>query len=410
MATSIPKLRMIGLTVIFLALLFPILFAWWSENIDIWVIDPKGRSIPNANVTIVYQTTACNKHTSLTKTTDVSGRVHFDIMNMVEEGGVPECVEKSYPMTATYGGVSNTTIGVVKSETEYLVMLPLVRYTARVVGMQNNTLVPSYAIFAGNRYTSDSKGVVSVFVPATRSSNVDIGFGNVTKAVKVDSSSDREETVVLPVYILEIRLFDENEKRINGTINAGGVISVATDTEAAVFNNFPYSSINATVFSGGEQREVSIIVTSPQLDVYVDFSPPTIREVTATTTSKGNAQISAAVAEDGKHASGLASNPIVRYKLANTTAWAESKMFPTATKKFEATVLVSNTDFEYEILAFDNQGNEKKYVSSFSFEKKGDTKGDTGFKAPSIDVTHLVAIAIFVFVVFLVYRKIRESV
>jgi hypothetical protein len=59
---------------IFLLCIFlGIAFSWWVENITIYVGDYVGRPIKNATVSVVYQSTSCDKHNTITKQTNESG-------------------------------------------------------------------------------------------------------------------------------------------------------------------------------------------------------------------------------------------------------------------------------------------------------------------------------------------------
>lgn len=389
-------------------------FAWWSESIDVWVVDTGGRSIAGAEVAIVYQSSACTKHDTLSKKTNANGTAHFEFMNTVLEEGVVGggCVERSYTITTNYAGIANSTVGTVGARKQYTVLLPLVRYTANVVGFNNITLPSAFAVISGNKYFSDPAGVIRLYVPIGRATDVEIGFGNISRKMRVDIGSDTSETVALPVYNLRIRLFDENERRIGGTITAWNLSATATETMDAEFVRFPYSSAVLTVKADSKERNVSINATAERIDVYVDFSPPALRDMTASVTGKENVKITASVSDDGKHASGLAASPAVRYRFENATAWNELRMYPTAVTSFEATVPAAGKDFSYEIFAADNQGNENRYAANFSFGKKPEEekKEMPVWEAPELDITHIIAIVIFVFVVFIIYGKIKESI
>lgn len=400
-----------GLVLGLLLIISQVSFAWWSESIDVWAIDSGGRSVEGAEVTIVYQSSACDKHDAISKKTGPDGIAHFEFMNTVLETGVVGggCVERSYTITTSYAGIANSTVGIVGSKKQYVIVLPLVRYTVSAVGFNNITLPGAFAVISGNRYLSDAGGILRLYVPIGRATDVEIGFGNISRKMRVNIGSDTFETVALPVYNLRIRLFDEDERRISGTIIVGSLSAAATETEDAVFERFPYSSAILLVKSDGKEKTVSVNITAERLDIYIDFSPPAIRDITASATEKKNVRVAATISDDGKHASGLATSPVVRYRFENATAWNELKMYQTAAKAFEATVPAAGNDFDYEIVAVDNQGNENKYSASFSFGKRPEEERREG-EVPSLDITHIVAIVIFVFVVFIIYGKIKESI
>jgi len=406
--------QVLSLTVIFLLFIVQSIFAWWTESIDVQVVDRFGRGIEGADVSIVYQSSACSKHDVISKKTNITGMAHFEFMNTVlEEGTVGGgCVERFYTITGNYAGLSNSTIGTVGSRSKYTVILQAVKYSVRVVDADNASLLHAFAIIGGNKYFSDSAGVINLYLPIGRSTNVEIGFGNISKVQKVTIGSDTYETIQLPVYDLSLRLFDESGKRINGTVKIGDLVATVTQSEAATFENFPYSSATLVVAVDGKERNISINISSGTLDLYIDLSPPIIRDITATSIAKGNVKITATIADEGGHASGLIGNPVLKYMFENGTLWNEVKMYPTSPTSFEGTIPAMEKSFSYMIIAEDKYGNENIYLANFTFGKKeeGPTGGEIKIEAPSIEITHIIAIVIFVFVVFLIYSKIKESI
>lgn len=394
---------------IILAVLFilPISSAWWSESIDVYVVDNLGRAVPNSTVTVIYQLSACDKHGQVTNMTDASGKAHLEFMNTVYEGEVVGggCVERSYTLSASYLGAMNSTTGTVGKSPSYNIFLPVVLYSLSIKGAEKITLPVTSVRIGDFVFHSDASGTVRFFVPTGRAIQIIAIYGNVSKALEIKVSDDTSFTLELPVYNLRIGLYDENGRRIAGMIRIGGLSANATDISDARFDLFPYQDAQLEIITGNISHVINLSITSPSQKVYVDLSAPSIREVSVTKVAAGDAKISATVTDSGEFASGLTTNPIVKYSIVGTWGFEDVKMFPSGANTFEALIPADGNDFSYTISAIDNQGNENSFSGNYSF---GGAKAAAtgGFQ---ITVPHIIGLVIFIVIVVLIYRKIREE-
>lgn len=401
--------------IIFILCLMLTSYAWWAEKIDVWVIDAKGRGIPNANVTIVYQSSACDKHASITQQTNSTGMAHFEFMNTVEETAVTkQCVEKSYVINTNYASVSNSTTAIVGERKQYVIVLPVVKYTLKVFGFNNITLPGVYGRFSGYEFRDSLNSILNFYVPIGKSIDVEVIYGNISKTMRVNVNEDTISSIELPVYNLRVKLFNEMGERISGSIKVDNVIKYAAETEETVFERFPYSSAKFEITLKNTTRVVEVGINSELVNIYVDFSPPSITDVSLVENEKKNVKISATVVDLGQYSSGIYSNPFVKYKFTDETnktteGWIEQKMYPLKFQVFETTIPAGGKDFMFEIHAIDKQQNENIYTGNYSFKK---TTGGGGIKIEvgEISISHIIGIIIFVFIIFLIYKKIRAEI
>lgn len=389
---------------LFLLFLIQISFSWWVENITIYVGDNKGRPIKNSSVSIIYQSTSCDKHNVIEKKTDENGYANFYFMNMVEEPS--ECVERSYIINIEYFGIKKKEIGIVGERKKYTYFIEAAQAKINVVGYNNITLPFSKVILSGIEYYTDARGIVSVPIPIGKEIPVDVWFGNISKSTKILIRGDEEVRIELPVYDLKIFLYDENGKRISGKVIVENRVAFVETEKEGIIEKFPYPSAKFKVIVENKSKEFEMKINSDLLEIYVDLSPPMIRDVKVVEVKEKNVKITSEIFDPGKHSSGI-KNIFVYYKFLNGSELS-GKMYLAGKNFYEATIPSRGNDFSYEIVAIDNQGNENKYVGNYSFGKKEEKK-EIKFEMEMQPVL-IVGILVFIIVIVFVYKKIREAV
>ena len=405
-------MRANALIAIVLIVLSSTAFAYWSEKIDVYAIGSDGRALKNATMDVVYQSTKCGDHVVISKQTDEFGMAHFEFVNTVDETFNPACVEHSYTITAALVGLSNSTIGYLSNtDKKYFIKLPLLQEVITVIDGEGRTVSGASAVFSGTSFQSDASGTIYLSLPMGAPSEVVVGYGGVSRSLKINPSDSSSMTVTLPIYDLQVRLFDEFGRRINGTVSFEGNTEISTSSSPALFPRFAEESAGFSIIASGKQKIINTTITSDTIDIYFDFTAPSIRDVQTTLSGRNSVKITAAVVDDGTYASGLTSNPTLGYSLgaANDSAYTEIKMYPVSANTYEATVPAGGNDVRFSIITSDKQSNTNRYEGTYSF---GSTIAVEEEEKPSLQISplHLVGVFVFILVVVFVYQKIKEQV
>ncbi|MEM2974242.1 MAG: hypothetical protein QW112_01275 [Candidatus Micrarchaeia archaeon] len=392
-------------------LLVSVALAMWSETVDIYTVDLSGRYIPGANVTIIYQAYQCGRHELINLVTNSSGGVRVTLNNNVAEEGVyPPCVEKYYTIRASYIGVTAEKRGNVGTLPSYHITLPVAEYKMYVKGADGNEIYPINVSVDGI-FISSSTSIVTVRLPVNRTFDIKIYYGSINGTARITLSGDKVENFTLPVYDLHIQLYNDTGDRIKGQIKVDGLSQWSLLTEDAVFEKFPFPSANFTVIVDNTERHIYSIIDKAHLALYVDMTPPAIKDVTQTAVG-GNVRISAVVSDEGVHASGLAKNPIIQYLFNDSLDWSIVKMYQKSARIFEGEIPANGQNIVYQIIAEDMQGNKEVYDGRYDFKATQKPTKPSGIdiwklvSQPSLP--HIIGVIIFIFIIIVVYVKIKE--
>ena len=401
---------------IFIILLFlsQSVCAYWSEEITVYIVDNKGRALKDAIVTVVYQSSACDKHGEINKKTDAAGKATLKFSNYVSEIAVVDgCVERYYTIIGSYAGAINSTMGYVdKTEKTYFIFLPIVKYDIYVQGYNNMPLPGSYISYDTYRFESNANGRIRLFVAQNKKIEATLVYGDMIKTLEINVAEDSETIVQLPVYDLHVRLFNENGDRISGFVKVGDLQLLTTETKDAVFEKFAYEYAIFYITVNKTTREISSKIDSDILNLYIDLTSPRISDVSVVQTAEKNLKITASAIDSGQYSLGLSGNPKIKYSLLGTTTEIWAKMYLIAPNKFESTILTEGKDIEYSIIAEDAQGNIAVSSGKFSFgeekEEKEEKNGIT-ITQTQISLPHIFGLIVFVFIIVIIYKKIREE-
>jgi len=397
-------------SVFILMLLASVAFAFWSEKIDVYVIGSGGRALKNATVDVVYQSVKCGDHVAISKQTDEFGIAHFEFMNIVDETPNSACVERSYTITVALIGLSNSTIGYLSNtDKKYFIKLPLLQEVLTIVDFDGRTVSNASAVFADTAFTSDASGTIYLSLPMGAQSEVVVGYGGVSRSLQINPSDSSSMTVTLPIYDLKIRLFDEFGGRVNGTVSFGGNTEISTPSSPALFLRFAEESAGFSIIVSGKQKIIDTAITSDTIDIYFDFTAPSIRDVQVALSGKNSVKVTAAIVDDGIYASGLSSNPTLGYSAGDNES-TELKMYPVSANAFEATIPADGKNVNFSIITSDKQSNTNRYEGTYSFGGSTAMVDEETKLSLQISPVHLVGVFVFILVVVFVYQKIKEQV
>ncbi len=383
-----------------------LVFSWWYENITVYVGDHVGRPIKNATVSIVYQSTSCDKHDTIVKQTNETGYLNFYFMNMVDEPS--PCVERAYIINVKYFDITKSKVAIVGEKKDYSFFLEAARLKVRVVGYNNSTLPFSYLVIFGEKYYTDAAGTANIILPIGKEIPIEVYFGDISKATKVLIRGDEEITISLPVYDLKIILYDENGNRISGKVIVENLMTYVEKDKEGMIEKFPYTSAKFSIVVGNKSKEIEQKINSDLLEIYVDLSPPEIRNVRISETKEKNVKISANIFDPGKYSSKI-KNVSVTYRFLNGSKITQ-KAYLSGKDTYEVTIPARGNDFEFEILAIDEQGNKNEYLGNYTSRKDV----EKGRKEITIDIGFnpviIIGIIVIVIIIVIVYKKIREAI
>lgn len=372
-------------------------FAAWVERINVIVLDREGRPLPGAHVTAIWQLDRCGEHTTLTYTTNASGVAAFYMSNTVPED-VP-CIERHYTLRANYFTAVGETVGFVGAAQNYTLRLDVIGVIARIFDGHGRPLVGAHVEAVGIANTTTSgQGIAWLRIPAGRDVQLRACYGTICEDRIVRGIRDTAVNMTLPIWDVKITLLDEWGKRVAAQIIYDNVSKRATNETDAILELFPRRTANITVVIG-EVVKIVELIAEPEVVIYVDLSPPTIRSVRIVEVDEA-VKIVAEVLEEGPFAAGLAAYPILRWRV--NESWTEQKMYPIA-KEYDTIVHIGK-DFEFQIIATDKQNNIAIYEGKYEFARAEEVPVSV---PPRIEIAHIVAIVIIVFIVIVVYRKLR---
>jgi hypothetical protein len=315
--------------------------------------------------------------------------------------------------------ITNETVGIVGTQSSYYVTLPVAEYRLNVKNIDNQPLYPITLLYSSQKIES-STGMFVLELPTNQEFALNISYFGISNLTRVNLKEDNSTDFILPVYALHIQLFNDAGERVKGQIKIANTSfnQWSLLTEDAVFENFPFTNATFIIIIDNIERQIEKKIDSGNIAFYIDMTSPAIRDVTQTAVS-GTVRVSATVSDEGTTASGLASNPILQYVFNDTIDWIVVKMYPKSAKIFEGEIPADSKNVVYQIIAKDKQGNEEIYDGRYEF--KPTTKPPGPGKIPTlqeilsaltsnISLPHVIGVVIFIFIIFLVYRKIKEVV
>jgi hypothetical protein len=326
---------------------------------------------------------------------------------MVDEPS--SCIERAYVINIKYFDITKSEVAIVGEKKEYTYFIEAAKLKIRVFGYGNSTLPFAYIVLYGEKYYTDASGTVNIILPIGKEIPLEVYFGNISKVEKVSIRGDEEINISLPVYDLKIVLYDENGNRVAGKVVAGNFMTYVEKDKEGLIEKFPYSSAKFLVTVGNKSKEIEQNIISDFLEIYVDLTPPEIRDVRITETKDKNVKIRANIFDLGKYSSGIA-NVTAIYKFLNGSKIVQ-KAYLSEKDIYEVTIPARGSDFDFEILAVDSQGNENKYIGNYTFKKEGKevSGGKEGFEL-SFNPLMVVGAVVLIIVIIFVYKKIREAV
>lgn len=382
-----------------------LIFAYWSESINVTVYSKDGVPMKNVTVIVIYQSNTCDRHSELRKQTNDSGVASFSFMNTVDES-FGKCVERIYTIRAEFGGYSNSTIGDVDNKNKnYQLWLPFIVHQVSVRNAVNSSLQNATVSAYNISYKTDSAGNAYILLPAATTSDFLVQYGTISSKFSVNPSLNKISYVSLPIYDLKVSLTDESGVSLSGIIRYGEEEKILNDSYV-VFKSFSDPNPTFYVTVNNVTKSISTKVTSESIILRYDRVPPIISNI-ETRITNNRLYITATIVDAGKYASGISTNPILSYT-SNSSQSSGQKMYSAGSNKYETSIpLQGNDEIHYTITAIDAQGNSANYsdvyYASFNPVKEVE-KATKGFSWITF-----IGILVFAIVIYVIYQKIKEQ-
>ncbi len=413
-------------------LLFSFMHAAWTESLEVHVVDAKNRPLKGAVIEIkyqknnfpIYRDSNLDGHSTLI--TDETGRVDFTFSNNVDNN-LYEI--RYYYLSANYSGeyqsekIVCSTLGERCHSKTYLktFFMDAYRVTVYVRDQKQRPISNAVVRYAGMEYETDSNGMAWVNVLNKKSYSISVEYEGKKRTVQGKiNGNDEIAYAIIPRYNIRLRVVDDNGNVMHAEAMLNNITKESDENGYITFEKILSDNVEVLVRYKGGFRKVELALSDDvDMDVVVDETPPTIVLVSKEADEDENAIIiSASIRDPGSKGSGLReSDPArLRYKIGNE-GWSSVSMYQTGKDAFQATIpLKYDVKINFEIEAFDAQGNAQSYVDSIivkstgkieSEKKDGEEEKPEEVKEKSgIDIVTLIAgIIIFLVILLIIYKK-----
>ncbi|MCX8199873.1 MAG: hypothetical protein N3G76_00195 [Candidatus Micrarchaeota archaeon] len=418
-----------------LVLLFaaPVLFASWTEKIEVHVVDKMDRPISGATVTLLYQKSSfpvTSDESSLDGRiilkTNESGKLIIQFANMVT---TPESEVRFYIIKANYSTLRQQSEKILCSsmgatchdKLPYLKTFTFDAYRTNIVVQdQNGKPIEGAKVYSsGNEYTTGKDGKIWVTVPNGATYTIVIEYGGKKRTItgKINDADDFK-TVVFNRYDLRFRVLNDKGEVVPADVLLDGK-TVRTDELGYVkFTDILSDNIEVFVRYDKGFRTYNFALTGNlDSELIIDEGEPAVSISSKTADEKSNAIFISVVASDpNPKSSGLRAAEPVILKYNAGDGWKSITMYQTGKGTYQATIpLVYDKQILLEISAYDSQGNMRTITDSIKITKEdGSSSGNGGTQQPGtgevkgggLDMATLAAgIVVVLIVLIILYKK-----
>ncbi|MEM4332321.1 MAG: hypothetical protein QW500_03510 [Candidatus Micrarchaeia archaeon] len=376
----------IALAVLLLAA--PVLFAEWTEKIEIHVVDKLDRPINGAVVTVLYQ-----KHSfpvtsdessldgKIVMKTNESGKLVIPFANMVN---TKESEIRFYIVKANYSTSKQQSEKILCSSMgptchdnqPYLKTFTFDAYRVNILVLdQNGKPIEGAMVYSGgNEYATSKDGKVWVTVPngATYTIVVEYGGKKRTLTGKI-SGSDDQKTVTFNRYTVRFRVLNDKGELVPAEVLLDGKIAHTDEQGYVEFADILSDNIDIFLRYGRGSRNYNFALTGNlDSELIVDESEPAVSISGKTVDEKSNAIFISVVASDpNPKSSGLRTSEPVILKYNAGEGWRTVAMYQTGKGTFQTTIpIVYDKQILLEVSAYDAQGNSRTITDSITASKE----------------------------------------
>ncbi|MBI4399663.1 hypothetical protein HY570_02845 [Candidatus Micrarchaeota archaeon] len=384
--------------------------AFWTEILEVHVVDKKGRPLPNSEVEITYQREKSNAlDGKIATTTDASGIYTVKLVN-----SAPAQFEKNDIIIKTsFGGVSNTTTlqhldSFSDTARVITTTLPIFELRVKLLDYYNKT-IPNGAVRVGpNLAYTNSQGVAILRLPTGTYEIVGKYGDTQERKISTQVADDVNVDISLPVYNVMLKVINQYGNPVKALITGKSISTYTDDKGELVFNQFQYSQITLLVAANSYPTKNLTVTTgsSQQYTVILDSGAPSISNIRVVGNYTAQRKIIVEILDNGNHSSGLQA-AYIEYSTDNGASWNKTNLYPISYKDYEATLPAqkTNTTVIYKIIASDKESNiAETEVMSFTVREKAPEPSII----PGVNLDIIlwpVVIVIVLVILFLAYKK-----
>ncbi|MGB9635108.1 MAG: carboxypeptidase-like regulatory domain-containing protein [Candidatus Micrarchaeia archaeon] len=428
-------MRPSALGVVLILLTCSVVFASWTEKVEVHAVDAKNRPLKGAVISVSYQknnfpVTESSLDGRFNVTTNETGMVLLSFSNQVQ---VPEYEERYYILRAYYQDETSTQEEKIKCTSmgprchdtqPFLKTFFFDAYRIEITVMdQNGEPIEGADVYIGSQhYQTGSDGKVWINSLNGKPYSITVEYAGKKRTITGSiSGKDAEINVAFPRYDIKFRVIDDNGYAVSSEVLLDGMSAKADENGYVYFNNVIADNVQVMLrYANGVKRYNITLTGNIDTELVVDERPPTITSVNKEINEKMNAIfISASVKDPGVKASGLRdTDPIrLRYKVGEE-GWKSIQMYTIGKDAYQASIpLVYDTKIYFEIEAYDKQENANSYTDYITVKKgdKGAGEPIVGDQKPpenatgergGVDIITLIAgIVIFIVILLIIYKK-----
>lgn len=343
------------------------LFAGFTGNATVQVLDTKLRPVEGAQVSVIYRLNDDNPNfVTAPRLTNERGMVNITFTNI--EYNLKDDYYK-FKMKATYQNKSAQVDGDLKAQKPvYTITLP--------VHLLDITLLDEYNAPAPGRVTIGNKTVITDSAGMARFSLIEGGYSvkadylGGSRTIYLNLSDDVSRVIVFRIFTPVVHVSDDQGKPLSAKVMLGNYTAQTDSNGDARFPQTTMQQTNATIEFGNLKivRELAFD-ESDTAKVSLDLNAPKITDVNATY-SKGFVTLSATVADPGEFASGFGNNSefVVNYTIGQNKR--RTYMYPLSVTRFQAEIPIIDPQqtIYYTLSASDISGNSMSVSGEFTPE------------------------------------------
>ncbi|MFH1285888.1 MAG: hypothetical protein ABIH99_04865 [Candidatus Micrarchaeota archaeon] len=400
-------------------------FAYWTENVELHVVDGNGRAIPNAFVEVKYQT---DKYPLKEGEFDARGTGYtneYGMFNITLYNQVPADKDKEeYVLFVTYWGITKPYTGRHwdgKPQPAVIeISLPIYQLLVSVNNQHGKPVKGARVSVQSSVSTvsaiSSSLGYATFSLPeGTYTVQVEDG-DSVNSSTTILSANDSSVSLITQEYDLVVSVVDEEGNPLSAAITVAGKSALTNDSGEAVFPTLPgkstlvsvsynelIKSTTADLFEGAYER------------VVLDLSAPQIGELTVKGSRNELLMLQFNIIDNGKYSSGISS---VKFQYAakknesDTLNWTAQSLYLINSTTFQTTIPAQEdgTELFYLIEAEDGAGNlnsiSGNYTINYAQIKKD---SEPIFSFGNFNWFPVIAVIVLLGVLFFIYKKYSEG-
>ncbi len=361
-------------------LLVSVAGAEWYEDVKVFVVDPAGRPVYHATVTISYQQFDYHLFDgSVSKLTDENGAIAARLLDQVMSA---QYIKNYYTVSASYlGATASANVYCAQAGSQcsddqphaVRLVLPLADLNVRVVDPYGRPITNAHAEATSGwiliSKNTDSNGTAVFPLPKNLKYNVRVSFGELTRDFS-NTAVPKSIEAALPVYSLSVRVIDDEGSPLVADVLVSNSTFKTNEQGELFFGHVSAPVVTLEVRYGVKKKEKTISMEYDISETFVfDSAPPRIQYAyTDPVIPKKDdlVKVYASASDPNIYASGLSTVQLL-YSV-DGEKWASVSMGLSNKSIFTATIPKYQTGAVvfYTIRAVDVDGNAAAYKGNYT--------------------------------------------